>query len=143
MLGYLREENPGKIEEPKDGRYDTGDIVSIDGHGFVTIQGRVKRFAKIAGEMVSLGAVEDYATALWPDYAHAVVSFPDARKGEQLVLVTENADADRESLLNFAKDQGIAELMVPKTIQFVDKLPLLGTGKVDYVGVANLVGVGA
>ena len=84
MLGYLRAENPGMLEEPEDGRYDTGDIVSIDDHGFVTIQGRVKRFAKIAGEMVSLAAVEGYANAIWPEHAHAVVSIPDTRKGEQL-----------------------------------------------------------
>jgi acyl-[acyl-carrier-protein]-phospholipid O-acyltransferase/long-chain-fatty-acid--[acyl-carrier-protein] ligase len=142
MLGYLRAENPGILEEPEDRRYDTGDIVSFDDHGFVTIQGRVKRFAKIAGEMVSLGAVEGYANAVWPEHVHVVVSIPDARKGEQLVLVTEKADADRESLLTFAKDQGVAELMIPRSIQIVDRIPLLGTGKVDYVGVRNLVDVG-
>jgi acyl-[acyl-carrier-protein]-phospholipid O-acyltransferase/long-chain-fatty-acid--[acyl-carrier-protein] ligase len=120
MLGYLRAENPGMLEEPGDGRYDTGDIVSIDDHGFVTIQGRVKRFAKIAGEMVSLGAVEGYANAVWPEHVHVVVSIPDA-----------------------AKDQGIAELMIPKSIQIVERMPLLGTGKVDYVGVKNLVETGA
>ena len=139
MLGYLRAENPGVLEPPEEGRYDTGDIVSIDDHGFVTIQGRAKRFAKIAGEMVSLSAVEGYASAVWPGCMHAVVSIPDARKGEQLVLVTENADARREPLLAFAKAQGIAELMVPRTIRIVEAIPVLGTGKVDYVGVKNLV----
>jgi acyl-[acyl-carrier-protein]-phospholipid O-acyltransferase/long-chain-fatty-acid--[acyl-carrier-protein] ligase len=69
---------------------------------------------------------------------HAVVSIPDARKGEQLVLVTENADAQREPLLAFAKEQGIAELMVPRTIRIVEAIPVLGTGKVDYVGVKSL-----
>jgi acyl-[acyl-carrier-protein]-phospholipid O-acyltransferase/long-chain-fatty-acid--[acyl-carrier-protein] ligase len=138
MLGYLRAENPGVLEPPEDGRYDTGDIVSIDDHDFVTIQGRAKRFAKIAGEMVSLGAVEGYASAVWPEHQHAVVAIPDPRKGEQLVLVTENADAGREPLLAFAKAQGIAELMVPRTIRIVEAIPVLGTGKVDYVGVKSL-----
>jgi acyl-[acyl-carrier-protein]-phospholipid O-acyltransferase/long-chain-fatty-acid--[acyl-carrier-protein] ligase len=113
--------------------------VSIDEHGFVTIQGRAKRFAKIAGEMVSLGAVENYAAALWPEHMHAVVIVPDPRKGEQLVLVTEKSDASREPLLAYAKDQGIAEIMVPKTIRIVDKMPVLGSGKLDYVGLKNLV----
>jgi acyl-[acyl-carrier-protein]-phospholipid O-acyltransferase/long-chain-fatty-acid--[acyl-carrier-protein] ligase len=139
MLGYLRAENPGVLDAPEDGRYDTGDIVSIDAHGFVIIQGRAKRFAKIAGEMVSLGAVEGYASAVWPDDAHAVVAIPDAKRGEQLVLITEKQDAEREPLLAYAKDQGIAELMVPKTIRIVDTIPVMGSGKVDYVGVMNLV----
>ena len=138
MLGYLRAENPGVLDAPEDGRYDTGDIVSIDAHGFITIQGRAKRFAKIAGEMVSLGAVEGYASAVWPDDVHAVVAIPDAKRGEQLVLITEKQDADREPLLAYARDQGIAELMVPKTIRIVDRIPVLGSGKVDYVGVMNL-----
>jgi acyl-[acyl-carrier-protein]-phospholipid O-acyltransferase/long-chain-fatty-acid--[acyl-carrier-protein] ligase len=139
MLGYLRAENPGVLDAPEDGRYDTGDIVSIDEHGFVTIQGRAKRFAKIAGEMVSLNAVENYAAAVWPEHMHAVVIVPDPRKGEQLVLVTEKSDASREPLLAYAKDQGIAEIMVPRTIRIVDKMPVLGTGKLDYVGLKNLV----
>ena len=139
MLGYLRAENPGVLEPPVDGRYDTGDIVSVDAEGFVTILGRVKRFAKIAGEMVSLTAVEGYANAVWPGHMHAVVSVPDARKGEQLVLVTDKPDADRDDLLSYAKDQGIAELMVPKAIHVVGEIPVLGTGKVDYVGIKALL----
>ncbi len=72
MLGYLRAEAPGVLQPPPDGWYDTGDIVTIDGDGFVTIKGRAKRFAKIGGEMVSLAAAEALATAVWPDAAHAV-----------------------------------------------------------------------
>lgn len=138
MLGYLRSENPGVLEPPEDGNYDTGDIVDVDEHGYVTIKGRAKRFAKIAGEMVSLTAVETYAAAVWPDHMHAVVSLPDPRKGEQLILVTENAEADRADLLVYAQANGIAEIMIPKTIQPVDQVPVLGTGKVDYVGVGEL-----
>lgn len=139
MLGYLRADNPGVLEAPEGGRYDTGDIVSVDGEGFVTIKGRAKRFAKIAGEMVSLSAVEATADAVWPGHTHAVVSLPDARKGEQLVLVTDYPDAGVDVLLAHAKAEGIAELVVPKRIVPVDAVPVLGTGKVDYVAVADLV----
>ena len=138
MLGYLRAENPGELEPPEDGWYDTGDIVEVDAHGFVTIVGRVKRFAKIAGEMVSLGAVEDHVSALWPAHRHAVVSLPDPRKGEQLVLVTDCAEADRGAILVQARNRGMVELMVPRTVILQQPLPVLGTGKIDYVAVTAL-----
>lgn len=138
MKGYLRAENPGVLEPPADGRYDTGDIVDVDGRGFVTIKGRARRFAKIAGEMVSLGAVESHAAAVWPDHAHAVVALPDARKGEQVVLLTDNPSPDRAELLRHAQRNGIAELMVPREIHAVDAIPVLGTGKVDYEAVRKL-----
>ncbi|MFP6741345.1 MAG: acyl-[ACP]--phospholipid O-acyltransferase [Alphaproteobacteria bacterium] len=139
MLGYLRAEAPGVLERTEGQRYDTGDIVTVDAQGFITIQGRAKRFAKIAGEMVSLTAVESYAAETWPEHSHAVISIPDARKGEQLVLITDRPGADRQDLLDYAKRQGITELMVPKDIRTVDAVPLLGTGKVDYVGVKSMV----
>lgn len=142
MLGYLRAENPGVLEATVDATYDTGDIVDVDEHGFITIMGRAKRFAKIAGEMVSLTAVEAQASALWPDNMHAVISIPDARKGEQLVLVTDNAKAKRDVLQTHCKKQGLGELMVPKTIMSVKSVPVLGTGKTDYVGVGELVADG-
>ena len=72
MLGYLRAENPGVLEPPPDGWHDTGDIVSIDPQGFITIKGRAKRFAKVGGEMISLAAVEAIAAELWPDALSAV-----------------------------------------------------------------------
>ncbi len=139
MMGYLRAENPGVIEPTKDSQYDTGDIVDIDAEGFVTILGRAKRFAKIAGEMVSLTAVENYAGSCWPDNAHAVVAVPDERKGEQLVLVTDNQKAERKHLLEWARTNGVAELMIPRDIMIVDQLPVLGTGKTDYVSIAKMV----
>jgi acyl-[acyl-carrier-protein]-phospholipid O-acyltransferase/long-chain-fatty-acid--[acyl-carrier-protein] ligase len=138
MLGYLRAENPGVLEPVEDGWYDTGDIVEIDETGFVTIAGRAKRFAKIAGEMVSLTVVENSAVATWPDYQHAAVSIEDGRKGEQVVLVTDNPDADREALLRKAQEMGLSEIMVPRTILVTDTVPILGTGKVDYVAVRDL-----
>ncbi len=138
MLGYLRAERPGVLEPPEDGWYDTGDIVEVDDEGFVTIVGRAKRFAKIGGEMVSLAAVEAWAGEVWPGSNHACVALPDARKGEQLVLITERADAARDALLAFAGTRGIPELMIPRTIVPVEKLPLLGTGKIDYRAAGEL-----
>ena len=139
MLGYLRAENPGVLEATENNRYDTGDIVTIDQEGFITIQGRAKRFAKIAGEMVSLTAVEALAAAVWPDHMHAAVSIPDARKGEQIVLLTENPDADRAALSEQARAEGLSELAVPATVRPVDAIPVLGTGKVDYVGIGEMI----
>lgn len=133
MLGYLRAEAPGVLEVPEDGWYDTGDIVTIDDGGFVTIRGRVKRFAKIAGEMVSLTAVETFVHSVWPDAASAAVALPDARKGEQVIILTEQADADRGALLTPARAAGISEIQLPRLVLRVDQVPLLGTGKTDYV----------
>ena len=138
MLGYYRAENPGVLEAPADGWHDTGDIVAIDAQGFITIKGRVKRFAKIAGEMVSLAAVEALAAEAFPGAALMVVSLPDARKGERLVLMTTDAALKRDVLLRHARARGAAELMVPADILLVASLPLLGTGKPDYVAATAL-----
>jgi acyl-[acyl-carrier-protein]-phospholipid O-acyltransferase/long-chain-fatty-acid--[acyl-carrier-protein] ligase len=143
MLGYLLYSAPGQLQpprgEPGEGWYDTGDIVGIDANGFVTILGRAKRFAKIGGEMVSLGAVEELAVSAWPGVRHGVVSVPDAQKGERLVLVTEQRNAKRRSLLETAKRLGVGEIQVPRTVLAVKELPLLGTGKTDYSAVRALV----
>ncbi|MBL8565587.1 MAG: acyl-[ACP]--phospholipid O-acyltransferase [Hyphomicrobiaceae bacterium] len=133
MLGYLRAENPGVLEPPHNGWHDTGDIVSIDAQGFIRILGRAKRFAKIGGEMVSLSAVEAMAAEVWPAALSVVVAVPDARKGERLVLITANDKATRADLLAYAKARGIPELSVPGDILTVASVPLLGSGKPDYV----------
>jgi acyl-[acyl-carrier-protein]-phospholipid O-acyltransferase/long-chain-fatty-acid--[acyl-carrier-protein] ligase len=138
MLGYLRAGAPGVIEPPPDGWYDTGDIVDVDAEGFVAITGRAKRFAKIAGEMVSMGAAEALVASLWPDSQHAVLALPDARKGEQLLLVTTRMGAELREILAHARAKGVAEISVPRAIQHVDSLPLLGTGKVDYPAVQRM-----
>ncbi len=138
MLGYLRYDNPGVVEPPENGWHDTGDIVSIDAEGFISIKGRAKRFAKIAGEMISLSTVEAMATAVWPHAQSIVVTVPDARKGERLVLITTERDATRDAMLKQAKVAGATELSAPTHVIVVDKLPLLGTGKVDYVTASEI-----
>jgi acyl-[acyl-carrier-protein]-phospholipid O-acyltransferase / long-chain-fatty-acid--[acyl-carrier-protein] ligase len=138
MLGYLRAEKPGVLEPLPGGWHDTGDIVAIDEAGFITIKGRAKRFAKIAGEMVSLSAVEAMAATLWPQAMSVAVSIPDQRKGERIVLLTTQKDADRAAMQRQAKARGASELAVPAVIQVVDKVPLLGSGKTDYVAATAL-----
>ena len=132
MLGYYLHDQPGVIQPPEGGWHDTGDIVDVDAQGFVTILGRAKRFAKIAGEMVSLTSVETMVSKVYPDFTHAVVAIPDKRKGEQLILVSTCADIKREDLSKYAGENGMSELSVPKTILSMDKLPVLGSGKTDY-----------
>ena len=135
MMGYMRPENPGVIAPPPGGWHDTGDVVSIDDEGFIAIKGRLKRFAKIAGETVSLAVVESCASALWPEFNHAAVATADGRKGEQIVLVTTNPDARRIDLVGWAHNHGVPEIAVPRRIVHADNVPVLGTGKTDYMKV--------
>jgi acyl-[acyl-carrier-protein]-phospholipid O-acyltransferase / long-chain-fatty-acid--[acyl-carrier-protein] ligase len=139
MLGYLRTENPGVLEPPHDGWHDTGDIVMIDKQGFISIKGRAKRFAKVGGEMISFAAVEALAGELWPDSLSAVSSVPDPRKGERLIMLTQKKDPTRSEFIAFARSRGASELMTPAEIVYMEKLPLLGTGKVDNMAVNRLV----
>ena len=139
MRGYIMPDRPGEIQAPEAGWHDTGDIVSIDAEGFVTIKGRAKRFAKIGGEMISLTAVERLAQELWPDHEHAVVARPHARKGEELVLVTTKNGAERSAIQARVKATSRSELMLPASIIVRDTLPLLGTGKRNYPAIQAMV----
>ncbi len=139
MLGYMKADAPGVLQPPEEGWHDSGDIVTLDDDGFVTIRGRAKRFAKIGGEMVSLPAVEGYAAAVWPGSDHAAVTRPDPRKGEQLVLFTTAKAASFSALSSWAKANGVAELAVPRDIRVIETLPVLGTGKIDYVTLGSIV----
>lgn len=139
MLGYLRANAPGVLERPADGWYDTGDIVVIDADGYIAITGRAKRFAKVAGEMISLAAAEALAFSLWPDHAHAVVAMPDPRRGEALALLTTRPDATLEQLHIHARNRGVPELAVPRSLCIAAAIPVLGTGKTDYPAVQAMV----
>lgn len=139
MLGYLKADAPGRIAPAASiygpGWYDTGDIVEVDELGFITIKGRGKRFAKIGGEMVSLAAVEQLAAAAWPDAQHAAVSLPDAKKGEQIVLLTTAPNATLNGLA--ASASHIAAILLPKKIMIVDAIPVMATGKINYPAVTE------
>jgi len=139
MLGYIETDKPGDIVPPPNGWHDTGDVVSVDEEGYLSIRGRLKRFAKVGGESVSLSVVENCASALWPDHEHAAIAVPDGRKGESIVLVTTNPDASRGDLLAWVQNHGVPELAVPRRVIRVNDIPALGSGKIDYRGVAAIV----
>ncbi|MBL8550420.1 MAG: AMP-binding protein [Hyphomonadaceae bacterium] len=138
MKGYIDPSKPSGIDAPVDGWHDTGDVVEIDAEGFVKIRGRVKRFAKIGGETVSLAAVENYAQQVWPEHNHAAVSIPDARKGEKIILFSDYANAEPGPLIEWAHKQGAPEIAVPKKIVKLSEIPVLGTGKTDYVALIRM-----
>ncbi len=133
MLGYMLADRPGELQPLSDAWHDSGDIVSFDGDGYMTIRGRAKRFAKIAGEMVSLGAIEMLISSLWPEDRHAAVSVPDKRKGERIILITTHDKPDKSEIQTHGKKAGATELMFPADIIEVDEIPVLGSGKTDYV----------
>ena len=138
MLGYIREGSVGVVE-PQGEWYDTGDIVEIDGDGFITILGRAKRFAKIGGEMVSLLTCEELAAHIFPDFAHAAIAASDERKGEHIILYSEAAELTRDAIIAAARERGLPEIALPKRIIHIPEIPRLGTGKIDYPAVARLI----
>jgi acyl-[acyl-carrier-protein]-phospholipid O-acyltransferase/long-chain-fatty-acid--[acyl-carrier-protein] ligase len=141
MLGYLRNDQPGAIQPPRsefgDGWYNTGDIVTNE-DGFVTIQARMKRFAKVAGEMVSLEIVERIAAAARPNGLHASVSIRDSGRGETILLFTEDSTLKREELQQAARQLGAPDIAIPKRVIYSERIPLLGNGKKDYVTLTSL-----
>ena len=139
MAGYLRPD--GTLDAPVDGWLDTGDIVSLSDDNWITILGRAKRFAKIGGEMVSLTAAEDLVLSLWPDNRHAVIAMPDPKKGERLILFTDRADAAATAIIEHAQSLGAPEIAVPRKIVPIAEIPVLGTGKTDYVTIQRLAAV--
>jgi acyl-[acyl-carrier-protein]-phospholipid O-acyltransferase / long-chain-fatty-acid--[acyl-carrier-protein] ligase len=137
MLGYYRADNPGEIEPPARGAHDTGDIVAIDSQGFLAIRGRAKRFAKIAGETVSLASVEDLVADLWPEHVAAAIAAPDPKRGERVILVTTKPGATRAEAQTWMKIKGASEIMYPASVVVLEAIPLLGSGKTNYVALAK------
>jgi len=136
MAGYILPENPGVLVPPHNGWYHTGDVVEIDEIGFITIKDRIKRFAKVGGEMVSLKAVENMINEAFTgqdDFCCGVVAIPHEQKGEQIVVVTNEKTLTTEMLREFVKQHGYPELYIPRQILYKDKIPTSATGKVDNV----------
>jgi len=130
MAGYLLH---GKGFMPAPEWYDCGDVVGVDQQGFVSIRSRLKRFAKVSGEMVSLDAVERTAEQCFGSNRNAAINLPDLKKGEKIVLYTMEKNASKQLLREFMSHSKQSMLAMPAEIFIVDKLPLLGTGKTDYV----------
>jgi acyl-[acyl-carrier-protein]-phospholipid O-acyltransferase/long-chain-fatty-acid--[acyl-carrier-protein] ligase len=139
MLGYLLSTSAGVLQPTESiygkGWYDTGDIVHVDDDGFLSIRGRSKRFAKVGGEMVSLIVVEQLAMKAWENANHAAISLPDIKKGEQIILITTQKQATVSELSK--SSTGVTAINLPKKILFVDAIPVMTTGKTDYVALTK------
>ncbi len=137
MSGYYRYEHPAELEPPASslgpGWYATGDVVETDADGFIRIVGRLKRFAKVGGEMVALDSVEAIARAASAQGQHAAMSVVDEARGECIVLYTTDASLSRERLAAAARDLGQPEIALPRRIHVLEAIPVLGSGKVDYM----------
>jgi len=142
MSGYYRFDTPTLLEPPQSeagpGWHDTGDVAEFDGDGYLTILGRLKRFAKVAGEMISLEVVESIARAASVGATHAATSVNDAARGETIVLFTTDSRLTRDQLAAAARGLGHPEIALPRRIRVIAELPLLGTGKVDYLRLKEL-----
>ena len=135
MQGYLNEDANEKFLA-MDGWYDTGDIVEIDEEGYLFIRGRMKRFAKISGEMVSLTAVEDALAGAFPKYGMrhevAVIAIPDKDKGERLIAISNDERLELGEIREVIKEKGLPNLFVPREVRYLREIPKLGTGKVNH-----------
>ncbi|MGC5325759.1 AMP-binding protein [Brevibacillus sp. SYSU BS000544] len=135
MKGYLIH---GEGFTPAEEWYRTGDLVELDQAGYVTIKSRLKRFAKIGGEMVSLNLVEELASQCFGHSEVATVSVSDQRKGERIILFTTDAAARIDQFRTFLVEKGYSPLLVPSSLRVLDALPLLGSGKTDYVTIKQI-----
>lgn len=138
MQGYYHYHAPAVLCPPDAGWHNTGDIVRVDEDGFIFILGREKRFAKVAGEMVSLAVVEEIAQAAAPDFQHAASTQADLQRGEAIVLFTTDIALTREALLLAAKKLGQPEIAIARKIKHIAEIPMLGTGKTDYAQLKTL-----
>ena len=111
--------------------YNTGDIVNVDEDGYLFIIGRLKRFAKIAGEMISLSQVEEFPKKIWPENNSAICSVRNPKKGESLVLLTDNKSANLKLVIDSMRSAGLSNLYIPKELKIIDEFPILGSGKLD------------
>ena len=135
MLGYMMPEKPSEVVRLANGWFDTGDIVSVDDMGFFYIKGRLRRFAKVAGEMVPLAMVEKLVKNAYPDLNAdvAAVSIPHPTKGEQVIVVATSHKISLDVVTPFIQQQGFSELYIPKAIIYKREIPVLASGKRDYM----------
>ncbi|MDR2422209.1 MAG: AMP-binding protein, partial [Deltaproteobacteria bacterium] len=138
MMGYINPENPGQIEPPEGGWHDTGDVVEVDPEGYVWIKGRLKRFAKIKGEMISLALLEEVAAQTFPEEKTAVLAIPDEERGERLLLVSQNPAPDLAKLRQAILARGLTEISCPKQHLAVPEIPLAPMGKIDFLKLAEI-----
>ena len=137
MLGYLHDEV--KTQEAifeQDGMrwYITGDKGHLTPEGFLIIVDRYSRFAKIGGEMVSLGAVEENARAVLPEDSEedlAAAAVPDPKKGEKVIMLVTSNELET-NLRDMMLAGGVSPLMVPSQVIKVEEIPKLGSGKTDF-----------
>jgi acyl-[acyl-carrier-protein]-phospholipid O-acyltransferase/long-chain-fatty-acid--[acyl-carrier-protein] ligase len=135
MKGYLNPDANAAFRA-LGGWYDTGDIVSIDDDGYLTIRGRAKRFAKISGEMVSLTAIEDALAGAFPQFGArctiAIVALPDTEKGEKIVAAVNESRLTLGDLRAAVRAKGLSNLCAPRELHVVPAIPKLGSGKTDH-----------
>ncbi|MFT4718662.1 MAG: acyl-[acyl-carrier-protein]-phospholipid O-acyltransferase [Rickettsiales bacterium] len=136
MKGYLDLKNPEKVKE-KEEYYNMGDIVRIDEDGHLIITGRIKRFIKIAGEMVSLNLIESYIRKISPSNNHAVISFIDDNSKENMSLFTDDKSLNLEKIIKIFKEKNIGTIFIPRNIEYEKNIPILNTGKIDYNKLEN------
>jgi acyl-[acyl-carrier-protein]-phospholipid O-acyltransferase/long-chain-fatty-acid--[acyl-carrier-protein] ligase len=142
MKGYLNADANAKFLA-LDGWYDTGDIVSVDADGYFHIRGRLKRFAKVSGEMVSLTAVEDALAGAFPQFGlrcqTAIITRHDDDKGEALIAVSNEPKLTLDNIRQAIKAKGFSNLCVPREIKYVREIPKLGTGKVNHRELTRMI----
>jgi acyl-[acyl-carrier-protein]-phospholipid O-acyltransferase/long-chain-fatty-acid--[acyl-carrier-protein] ligase len=143
MMGYMYPNKPGIIaptteEGLGEGWYNTGDIVNVDEEGYIKILGRAKRFAKIAGEMVSLAVIEEIAMLVDTESNMAAIHIDDEKKGEQILLFTTSKKLTRDLMLEKIHDRGLTELYLPKYFVYLEEIPVMATGKTNYRGLLEI-----
>jgi acyl-[acyl-carrier-protein]-phospholipid O-acyltransferase / long-chain-fatty-acid--[acyl-carrier-protein] ligase len=138
MLGYVDAKDPKKISSLVGGWYQTGDLAVIDQSGFIKLKGRLKRFIKVGGEMISLSSIESYALDLWPDHHHVAIARRHDQHKAFVLLFSSCATASKTAWRIYAQEKKIAPLYWPKRIHCVDQMPLLASGKVDFAALNRL-----